>query len=169
MQGRLVILDTGWQTLTLTGTGSGVYDLLEAKLAATQAGFLVRAKILQSNKSAAADADDIQCAVKRGSGTYTSGSTGVSATVTKGQTGDPAHGMTTATQLSKTQAVAGSGALEVLEPGSFNVLAGEWEYTPTPELMHPIAPSQGIILALDEIPAAALTVRAILEILITHG
>jgi hypothetical protein len=124
---------------------------------------------MQSNKALAADADDIQCAIKRGSGSYTSGSTGSAATVTKGQTGDPSHGLTTATMLSKTQAVAGAGALEVLEPGSFNVLAGEWEYTPTPELMHPIGPSQGVVLSIDEVPGAVLTVRAILELLLTHG
>jgi hypothetical protein len=169
MQGRVVILDTGWQTLTTTGTGSGVYDLLEAKLGSSQAGFLIRAKIMQSSEEASTEAEELKVAVKRGSGSYTSASDGSAATVTKGQTGDPSSGLAVSTRTNKTQAIAGSGALETIEAGTWNVLAGEWEFTPTPELMFPIGPSQGVILSIDEGPADGMVARAILELLITHG
>lgn len=169
MQGRIIILDTGWQSLTTSGTGSGAYDLLEAKLGSGQAGFLIRAKIMQSSEESSTEAEEVQVAVKRGSGSYTSATAGSSATVTKGQTGDPSHGLATTTRNNKGQASAGSGALETIEAGTWNVLAGEWEFTPTPELMFPIGPSQGVILSIDEAPADGMTARALLEILITHG
>jgi hypothetical protein len=162
MIGRVIIVDTGYQTV------SAAQDLLEVLLAASQAGFLLRARVMQSSDEASSEAEELQINVKRATGSYTSGSNGASATVVKGQSGDAAHG-TTAERNNTTQAVAGSGALETLEPGVFNVLAGEWEFTPTPELSYPIGPSQAVILSLDEAPADALTLRAVLNILITHG
>jgi hypothetical protein len=66
-------------------------------------------------------------------------------------------------------AVINTGTLEELEPGVFNVLAGEWEFTPTPEMTYPIGPSEAAILSIEETPTDALTLRAILVLLITHG
>lgn len=161
--GRLVILDTGWQTV------SAVQDLFEIKLAATQAGFLHSATIMQSSEEATADAEQLKVSIKRATGSFTSGSGGGSATVVKGQSGDPSHGLTTIERNNTTQAVVGTGTLDELWPGAFCVLAGEWEKTFTPELRPPIGPSEAVILSVEEAPADAITMRAIMVIEITHG
>jgi hypothetical protein len=163
MIGRVVICDTGYQTV------SAVQDLLEIKLGAAQAGFLLQAKVMQSSDEAATEAEELQINVKRASGSFTSGSGGGSATIVKGQTGDPAHGLATIERNNTTQAVIGTGGLDVIEPGVFNVLAGEWEFLATPELALAVGPSEAIVLSLDEAPADALTLRAVLKFLITHG
>ncbi len=163
MLGRLVIIDTGYQTV------SAVQDLLEVKLGSSQAGFVLRAKIMQSSDESATEAEEIQVNVKRATGSYTAGSGGSTATVVKGMSGNASDGLATKNRNNTTQAVAGSGTLEVLEPGVFNVLAGEWEFAGTPELNFPIGPSEAVILGLDEAPTDALTLRATINLLITHG
>src|SRR5262245_8410245 len=129
MLGRLIVLDTGYQTV------SAAQDLLEIKLASTQAGFVLRAKVMQSSEESSTEAEELQINLKRASGSFTSGSGGGTATVVKGQTGDPSHGLSTIERNNTSQAAAGSGALEVYEPGVLNVLAGEWEWAATPETM----------------------------------
>jgi hypothetical protein len=163
MQGRVVVLDTGWQTV------SAAQDLVEAKMGAAQAGYVLRAKVMQSSDEAASEAEQLQVNLKRATGSFTSGSGGGSATAVKGQSGDAAHGLAAAERNNTTQAAAGAGALETLEPGAFNVLAGEWEFAGTPELMWPVGPSEAAVLSLDEAPADALTLRATLTLLLTHG
>ena len=163
MMGRRVIFSTGWQTV------SAAQDLLELKLASTQAGYFLSAKIMQSSDEGSSEAEEIQVAVKRATGSFTSGSGGGTATAVKNQSGDASHGLSTIERNNTTQASAGTGALETLVPGVFNVLAGEWEYTPTVELMHPVGPSEALVLSLDEAPADALTLNAIAVLMITHG
>lgn len=163
MIGRLVIVDTGYQTV------SAVQDLLEVKLGTAQAGFLLRAKIVQSSEETTAEAEALQVNIKRAAGAFTGGSGGGAATAVKGQSGDAAHGLATTERNNTTQAVVGTGTLDTLEPGVFNVLAGEWEFTATPELSFPVGPSEAIVLSLDEAPADAITLRAVLDLLITHG
>jgi hypothetical protein len=163
--GRIVHIDTGYQTV------SAVQDLLEVKLATTQAGFLHSAIVMQSSDEASNEAEELKISVKRATGSFTSGSAGGSATVVKGQSGDAAHGLTTIERNNTTQAVIGTGTLDEIGMmcGAFAVLSGEWERTPTPELRPPIGPSEAIILSLEEAPTDALTLRAILVIEITHG
>jgi hypothetical protein len=162
--GRKIVIDTGWQTV------AAVQDLIEIKLAASQAGFVKRAKIMQSSEETASEAEELQVALKRGSGGYTSGTGGAVITqIVKGNTGDAAHGFTAFNRNNTTQAAVGSGALEPIEPGVFAVLAGEWDVAYTPDEELPIGPSQGIIVSLDEAPVDALTLRAILVLNITHG
>jgi hypothetical protein len=163
MIGRLVIIDTGYQTV------SAVQDLLEVKLGTAQAGFFLRARIMQSSEEASTEAEELQVNLKRATGSFTTGSGGGTATVVKGQSGDPAHGLATIKRNDITQAVVGTGTLDVIEPGVFNVLAGEWESPATPEMMYPLGPSEAIILSLDEAPADAITMRALINLLITHG
>lgn len=161
--GRIVICDTGYQTV------SAVQDLFEIKLGSAQAGFVHRAVIMQSSDEASDQAELLQVNLKRGTGSFNSGSGGGSATLTKKQSGDAAHGFATTERNNTTQATAGSGTLETIEPGVFNVLQGEWERLWTPEARPPIGPSEAVLLSIDEAPADALTLRAILEIEITHG
>lgn len=162
MIGRRVIVDTGW------GSVSVAQDLLEILLGSGQAGFVLSRTVMQSSEAASTEAEELQIEEKRASGSYTSGSGGGSATVTKGQLGDASHGLAGAESNNTTQAVAGSGALDTLGGGTFNVLAGEWGGELTPEKMHPIGPSQAYILSVSA-PADAVTMRAIVELLITHG
>ena len=163
LQGRVVVFDTGYQTVSV------VQDLLELKLAATQAGYILRAKIMQSSEEASTEAEELQVNLKRATGSFTSGSGGGTATVVKGQSGDAAHGLSAIERNNTTQAVAGTGTLETIEPGVFNVLAGEWEFAGTPELMFPLGQSEAAVLSVDEAPADAITMRGIIALLITHG
>src|SRR5262245_2969320 len=104
---------------------------------------------MQSSLETSTTVEELQVAVKRAGGSYTAGSGGGAATATKyGSSVMQAHGLTTANRNNTTQAVAGSGTLEVLMPGVFSALAGEWEFTPTPELRPAIGPSEGILLSL---------------------
>lgn len=161
--GRIVTFDTGWQSV------SAVQDLFELKLAATQAGFLHSCRIMQSTEEAASEAEQLKISVKRATGSFTSGSGGGTAAVVKGQSGDPAHGLSTIERNNTTQASAGSGTLEEIDSGSFAVLSGEWERTYTPELRKPIGPSEAVLLSLEETPADAITMRAYIDLEITHG
>lgn len=161
--GRIVILDTGYQTV------SAVQDLLEIKTGTGQTAVIHRAKVIQKSDEAAADAENLEVNLKRATGSFTSGSGGGSATVVKGSSGDPSHGLATTERNNTTQAVVGSGTLETLEPGVFNVLSGEWEFAGTPELRYPLAPSEAFVLSIDEAPADPLTLRAIINLEIVAG
>jgi hypothetical protein len=67
MNGRIVILDTGYQTVSV------VQDLLEAKLGTGQAGYILRAKIMQSSDEAAAEAEELKVTIKKATGSFTGG------------------------------------------------------------------------------------------------
>lgn len=160
--GRMILFDTGYQTV------SAAQDLLELLLASGQCAVLHSLRVMQSSDESSSEAELLQVNLKRATGSYTSGSGGGSATVVKyGQSVMQAHGLSGIERNNTTQASAGSGALEVLLPGCFNVLAGEWEVTFTPELRPVFGPSEACILSLDEAPADALSLRAValLEIL----
>lgn len=162
--GRIVYIDTGYQTV------SAAQDLLEVLLASSQAGFVHSVKVFQTSDEASSEAEITQITCKRASGAYTSGSGGTSATVVQGQTGDAAHGLSGIERNNTTQAAAGSGALVDIGVmcGALNVLAGEWECTPTPELRPAIGPSQAFIVSMDA-PTDGLTLRAVVTLEITHG
>lgn len=164
MIGRLVILDTGWQTV-----GTAVQDLLEVKLGTAQAGFLLSAKVIQKTAEDANSADQLDLNIKRATGSFTSGSGGGTATVLKGQSGDAAHGLAANERNNTTQAAAGTGTLETLEPGAFNILSGEWEWKPPSDEVIPLGPSEAAVLSIDTALDIQLSVRAVVKILITHG
>jgi hypothetical protein len=161
MIGRRVTIKTGYQTV------SAIQDLLEVKLGTGQAGFVLRAKVVQKSDEASTEAEELEVSVKRASGAYTSGTGGAAATVVKGQTGDAAHGLATVQRNNITTQVSG-GTVDTIESGVFNVLAGEWEVAYTPELMIPIGPSEAAVLSI-EAPADALTLEGVIDLLITHG
>lgn len=155
--GRIIVFDTAYQTV------SAVQDLLELKLGTTQCAFVHSAIVMQSSDEAASEAELLKINSKRATGSFTSGSGGGTATVVKNDSGAAAHGLATIERNNTTQAVVGSGVLEDLPHmcGVLNVLAGEWERTPTPEIRPWIGPSEAFILSLDEAPADALTLRAV--------
>jgi len=151
MGGKLVTFATDYQTV------SAVQDLIGIKLAAAQFAFLHSARIVQSSDEASSESEILKIAIKRGAGS-TSGSGGGTATEILGFTGQSASGVTEKERNNTTQITGGT--LEVLKIGGFQVLSGEWEYTPVPELRHPFFPSEFIVLALEEAPADALTLAA---------
>lgn len=161
--GRIIEFDTGYQTV------SAVQDLLELLLGTTQSAVLHSARIMQSSEEASTEAEELKVSIKRGAAN-TSGSGGGTATVVKySSSTDQAHGLAGIERNNTTQAIAGGGALEELWPGVFNVLAGEWEFTPTPELRPRFGLSEACILSLDEIPADAITLRAVVYLEILTG
>lgn len=161
--GRVVIVDTGWFNAAVPGTGAAAFDALEVKFTSGMFGFLMSAKLMQSSEEGVTDMEQLKVAIKRASGSYTAGSgSSTNATVVKGATGDPTTTFTTAKVANTTQAAAGSGSLDALMPGGFNIQAGEWECTYIPELRPPIGPSEAVILSVDEAPADSVTMRAIL-------
>lgn len=161
MAGRTLVYDTEYQTV------SAAQDLLELLLASGQTAKLLTARIMQKSDEASTEAELLDVAVKRASGAFTSGSGGSTATVVKyGSSTMQASGLTSAERNNTTQ--ASGGTIETLWPGSFNVLAGEWEFTPTPELQFTVAENEAVILSL-EAPADALTLRAIIVLEIIAG
>ena len=163
--GRIIHLDTGYQTV------SAVQDLAEIKAGTGQAFVVHSLKVMQSSDEASSEAEQLKISVKRATGSFTSGSGGGSLTVVLHNKADAAHGLATVERNNTTQAVVATGTLEELGGlcGVFNVLAGEWECTPTPELRPPFGPSECLLLSLEEAPADALTLRAVAIIEIVAG
>lgn len=126
---------------------------------------------MQSSDEASTEAELLQIDCKRTTGAFTTGSGGGTATVFKGSGGDTAHNLSTIKRNNTTQAVAGAGTIENIPAlsGVFNVLAGEWERTPTPEIRPILGVSEGLIVSLSEAPADQLTLRAVAAIEITGG
>lgn len=154
--GRIVIADTGYQSV------SAVQDLLELKLGSGQFAVVHSVQVHVSSDEGDA-AENLQINVKRATGSFTSGSGGGSATLVKGVTNDAAHGLATTERNNTTQAVIGTGTLDTVAhlSGVLQVLAGEWERTPTPELRLQLLAGEAVILSLDEAPADAVTMRGV--------
>ena len=163
--GRTVDIDTGYQTV------SAVQDLLEVKAGTAQTFLVHSLLVFQSSDEASAEAELLKVSLKRATGSFTSGSGGGTATVEEGGSIDPAHGLATVERNNTTQAVVGTGTLVEVPRGcgAFNVVAGEWERTFTPELRVPFGPSEAAILSLEEAPADALTLRAVMVIELVAG
>ena len=162
MLGRMIKIDTDWQTV------AAVQDLLEVKLGTAQAGYLVDYKVMQKSVESTSSIPKHATTLKRATGSFTSGSGGGAATVVKGQSGDPAHGLATTERNNTTQAVIGTGTLDDIDPDVFNESAGALERSLIPEAWFPIGPSEAVILCLDEAPASQ-SLRAIMTLFITHG
>lgn len=159
MRGRMVYLDTGWQTV------SAVQDLAEIKMGSGQFGILHSVMVAVSSEETDSN-EFLQINTKRATGSFTSGSGGGSLTVVKGVTNDAAHGLATVERNNTTQAAAGSGALENLPLlcGTLNVLACEFEKTPPPELRVPLLATEAVVVSLDEAPADAITMRCVVAL-----
>lgn len=159
--GRIIIARSGFQSLTVPGTGGAAFDLLELKLASTQFAVLHSAIILQHSLQVVSKVEELRVAIKRGNVGYTSGSGtgGIAPTIVKNGSGDAVHGLSSALAFNTTQA---AGSVDTLMPGVFNLAAGEWERTYTPELRPTFQPSEGIILSVDEALEETLTIAGVL-------
>ncbi len=90
----------------------------------------------------------IQCAIKRATGAFTSGSGGSSGTVTQQSHGDAANSLTVE-RNNTTQAVAGSGALDTLWTEYWYAMAG-FRWRPEPGQRPPeIQATDAFIVSID--------------------
>jgi hypothetical protein len=71
--GRVVHVYTDWQNLAVPGTGGASVDLLEVKLGAAQFAYVMGAYLFQSSEEGVTDIEEMKVALKRASGSYTSG------------------------------------------------------------------------------------------------
>lgn len=150
--GRMFAISTGFQTV------SAAQDLLEIQVPATEILVLHSITISQSSDEASSESELLQVALKRASGSYTSGSGGSSATPAKLEFGSASTGLTVE-RNNTSQAAAGSGALTTIHEDAMQVLSG-WNYTPTPEIRPILSPSQALVVSI-EAPADALTLCCI--------
>lgn len=173
MLGRLVEIDTGWQTV------SAVQDLLEVLLGSGQAGYCVGWKIMQSSIETITNIAKYQIELLKATSTFTSGSGGtdisaalspIAATggVASVSTSQAAHGLAGVERNNTTVAVVNTGTLKAVDADSFNEASGVLDVSYTPEEWRPFGPSEAVILRLAETPASC-TMRALLRLLITHG
>ena len=135
-------------TLPIAFTAQTVaVDLAEIVVPADAVMVLHEIKITQSTEFGDAAAEMLEFAIKRATGSYTSGSGGNSGvTLNKHQTGDAAAGITAETQ-NTTQAVAGSGALTTLLSVAEHVANG-WHYLPTPEARIVFSPAEACVISM---------------------
>ena len=110
---------------------SAVQDLFEVLAASGKPFILHEIVVGQSSDYGDAQAEGLQIAIKKATGSYTSGSGGSTVTPAKHATNDAAAGPT-AEINNTTQASAGSGTLTTIRSEAFNAQAG-YQYLPTPE------------------------------------
>lgn len=153
MYGRIYYINTGFQTV------SAAQDLLEI-LAPSDLVFVLHG--IEISQSSDTDMEFLQIAIKRASGSYTSGSGGGTPTAIKKNFGAVACSCTLK-RNNTTQASAGSGAIETIWNAAIPVLGGDQRILP-PELRPIFSPSQALVVSLSA-PADALTLNctAIIE------
>jgi hypothetical protein len=144
-------------SIPISGVASpaAAFDLFEVLASAGKAFVLHEVVVGQSSDYGDAAAEGLGVAIKRATGSYTSGSGGSTVAPAKHLTNDAAAGPT-AEVMNTTQAAAGSGALTTLRAEAFNVQAG-WQYLPTPEQRITFLPAEAVVVSVTA-PADAVTV-----------
>lgn len=136
-----------------TASPAAAFDAFELKASSTVGFVLHEVVIAQSSDT---DSEMLGVAIKRATGSYTSGSGGGTPTPVK-MANLGAAAVVTAETMNTTQAAAGSGALTTILPDAFNVLSG-WHYLPTPECRPSFAATEACVISVTA-PADAVTVR----------
>lgn len=136
---------------------SAAVDLFELLAASGKPFVLHEIVVAQASDYGDAQAEGLSLAIKRATGSYTSGSGGSTPTPAKHATNDAAAGVTAET-LNTTQASAGTGALTTIRSEAFNVQAG-YQYLPTPEQRIVFLPAEACVVSLTA-PADAITLSA---------
>lgn len=101
-----------------------------------------------------AQAESLPIELIRLSGSTTSGSGGTTPTPAPHAFGDPAYGGTLEAS-NTTVAVVGTGVLTTIKSDTFNVQLG-YAYTPTPEEIITLSPSQSLVVRIPVGPADAI-------------
>ncbi len=130
-------------------------DHFEIINAADQALVLESIDITQETEAGDAASEQLRWTIKRGTGTYTSGSGGSTATPVPQGFGDVASGVTCETN-NTSRAAAGTGALAILWQQCENVHNGfHWV---APQGREPeFSPSHAIVVGLESTPADSIT------------
>lgn len=134
---------------------AAAFDAFELIAASGKPFILERVVLGQSSDYGDAAAEGLSVAVKRATGSYTSGSGGSSTTPQKHFTNSPAAGSSAET-MNTTQAAAGSGALNVLHVEPMNIQAG-LDYFPPPAARHVFLGGEACVVSVSA-PADAVTV-----------
>lgn len=144
---------------------SAVQDVFEALAATGKPFWLHKIEMTQVGVADIGDAAEefLRVQIKRATGSYTSGSSGSTATFQKHSTNDAAAGPTC--EINNTsQAAAGSGALTIIEAGlPFNVRAG-FQYLPVPEHRIFYLATEACVVSLGAAPADAITLSGSITI-----
>jgi len=136
---------------------SAIQDLYELIAPADAALRILRAEITQEVSEAS---EQLGFQLKMAAGAYTSGSGGGTITPAKTSTGDPASGAT-CERNNTTQAVVGSGTLEIVDRQGENILTGKrWIWLP--EERFDVSPTDAFIISLPTAPGAALTTSGVI-------
>jgi len=136
-------------------------DLFEVLAPATKCLRLLRCEVTQESDAGDAQSEQLRFTLKRAAGTYTSGSGGSAPTVQKTSFGDAASGVT-AEANNTTRAAAGTGTLDTLESLCENIHNG-LHYIAPQGREHEFAPSQAIVVGLENAPVDSLTMSGVLE------
>jgi len=128
-------------------TVSAAQDFFEILAGASQTIRILSAFIGQSSDAGDAEAEMLGVLLKRGSGSFNSGTGGSTPTAVPHHFSDTAVSSTTIEANNTGQASAGSGALTTIRAESMNVQAG-WYYTPTPEEVIVLSPSQALVVSI---------------------
>lgn len=140
---------------------SAAQDVFEILAASGKPFYLHEIVLSQTSDYGDAQAEGEQIAIKRATGSYTSGSGGSTGTLQKHLTNDASAGPTPEFN-NTTQASAGTGALTTIRTDSFNVQAG-YQYLPTPETRILFLPAEAVVVSISA-PADALTMNGSITI-----
>lgn len=138
---------------------SAAQDFFEILAPADMCLLLEEIHITQSSDAGDAESEQLRFQIKRASGSYTSGSGGSTPTPQKTSFGDAASTVTSEAN-NGTQAVAGTGALDILEEHCENIHNG-FHYIAPQGREHEFSPSQAIIISLPAAPGDALTMSGV--------
>jgi len=139
---------------------SAAQDLFEVLSVASRHLCLHEAKVTQSSEAGDTEAEMLRFVLKRGSGSYTSGSGGTSPTEVPLNSDSPAFGGTSEANNTG-EAVAGAGSLTVLWEMDEHVANG-LHYLPAPEHRPIFKDDEAIILNLAAAPSDAITMSGYL-------
>lgn len=145
-----------YSSILAASAQAGAIDWFEIIAGSTVAADLWGVDIGQTTELGDTQEEQIDYYIKRGSGTYTSGSggnTGVARGVI--QPGDAAATLT-AESLNTTRIAVGTGTLVTLVNSTFNVRSGLQFWLP-PEFLIGIGPSQALAIGMTAAPADSIT------------
>lgn len=140
---------------TTTATVSTAVDVFEL-LAPSDC--VIQIHEITIGQQASETSEQLPFSIAKATGTYTSGSGGSTPAKTPLETGFAASGATLEA-FNTTRAAAGTGTLTITRRRSENILNGvHWLFTP--ETMPTLSPSQALIVGLEAVPGASLTMEA---------
>lgn len=137
-------------------SAAAAQDVFEITAAAGKSFIVHEIVLAQYSDSGDAQAEGLAVAIKRGTGSFSSGSGGSTPTPAKHATNDAAVDVT-AKANNTTQCTAGAGALTFIRSDAWNVQGG-YQYLPTPESRLLFLPTEACVVSITA-PADAITLN----------